>query len=758
MGFQFSIGAQTPATPFVPPPGNLNLMGNNISAGASTTFSFEGMPIWTNRVFEMRGFTTIANAEVFAPLDGNGWPTTDCTMVLSELGSGQPWMYSPANPSFLCGFVGNGTESIVATNGGTISNLVRGSGGAYTTFAFTANNNGTSATTGVLQITITGTTAGFQDFFAYLPAYSAQASQKFQAVPTCTNEWIAAHSGFCGGRDMDMKNAWYDCGQYLPFTTSVIAGATTATLAAPGFPQAAGTYPIVFAKASGFVFDARSITIATTGQTVLLWTGGLGVGAAGCLLPHTSATRKTLLNTKSATANGAIVTGGENFCDDMVITMAIAAGWSEVYLCEPVNVDATFLTALFTSLYAYSQGTGGPNGNQFYTGKFKIAFGNELWNELGSAGMALASLGNLANPAYPNTNPQGPYNSLAPLLHNAANAARAVNAAWFASTVQLVLEIQIGSTNIAKYCLDQYVANGWTPSADLTYLAGAPYMEQSGVTAAMTIAQINAAVLAQTQIQCSIDFCNQMNITAIYYGLKFINYEFGWDSNIFSQLNTPITNLAAAIMDPSHIPVMQNCIPNALDLGGGPIYNFKDGVANNAAGFFGDEWSNSYSAEIVTATRSPRSKALLSFVNNYTPQFNVVSGPGSVIQGYNYKDNFPNTNLPTLGGNNNFFYRTGNYGGGIGNWYGELWVINCTLAGIYNLVALLNTTQAGNAVVDCNVTLGATLSTTAYTIGSGLSQGAVPMGTVPLNLGKNFVGIGYQTAYAGISVYQLEFN
>ena len=632
-------------------------IGTNVAAGGNASLEYESMPIWQDRIMEGRGFLATgygANLTLGSGLSAAGWPTQDFSTYLYTGGNTPAWQTG----GFACGFIGSGSESISGNNC-TISSVVHGTGGAYTTFTLTPTGS-------VFGFQVTGTSGGVTNVYSYLPEYASQAANNYQATnyKLITNEWKALHSSLLGMRWETLENAWFNA--------------------------------------------------ATNSST----------------------TRNTPSNTKSHKGwSGGSGSSTEGYPAEWCIEANVAAGCSAIYLNFPAVEDATLTWSQAVLNYLFSNH---PTLNVY------IEVGNELWNGIGGAGAAIQAAGAAAG--FPNTI-NGAYQYLGVRLHGIANAARSISAGWFASNVNLVLATQGAPGNGVQFMSDTInymISQGITPSNDLKCAAWSIYMEQCGISSGDSIATIQSKVAAQGAIQATQLNTNTMAIYALANGLIPIAYEAGWDSNV---LGTGTTNLAAAIMDAGLVSSMNTFWQTNFDQSSSIVFNYEDGVTNQVAGSgngFNDEWSNNYSTLITSGT--PRLSALQNYLS-FTPSFNVVAGSGAIVQGYNYQDNQPNTNLPAFATNGNLLYRSGNY-------YGWGYLINCTKAGTYALTGYFNTSQSGTLEVDCNATQGATL----YSIGNSLSHGAVSMGTVTLNLGKNFVALGSTSAQAGITLYQLGFT
>jgi Chitobiase/beta-hexosaminidase C-terminal domain len=333
-----------------------NPIGLNIDAGGSSQLNGTMFPIFTNRIWESNVIQANASFNTPCTLTAAGWPSEDFEVALFSTGSAS----TQSQPSWavggtwFCGFIPSGGTIAIAqgnTYGNcTISNVQtgQGPGSAYTTFSLTV---GSTAANPGFGFKVTGTTAGVTNLFAYLPEYATAGANTttgyFQAVPTCTTEWVSAHNTLRRLRFMDMQNAWYNCGVLLPFTATAAAGATSATLANP-FPRATGTYACTFAETGSSGLDAQNITISTSGQTAITFSA-TAHASTGILIPNTGTSRRTMGNfkIKTSTTGGLANSWASQTCSnegyplEMCMTMAIAAGVPEVHVHIPLNEDSS---------------------------------------------------------------------------------------------------------------------------------------------------------------------------------------------------------------------------------------------------------------------------------------------------------------------------------------------------------------------------------------------------------------------------------
>lgn len=174
------------------------LIGGNIVDGL---FGNGGIPTTQDRIPNAVGFQNPASLGTSVSLS-NGWPAADfvCTLVQNANDSGnvQPWVAG----TWKCGFTsnGSGTETVVGTGSGTVSNIVNASG--HVTFDLIPTSG-----SGDFGFKVTGTTSGVTNIYAYLPGYSSNASIfGHQDIPLVTNEFITAYTPCGHQRSMQQTN------------------------------------------------------------------------------------------------------------------------------------------------------------------------------------------------------------------------------------------------------------------------------------------------------------------------------------------------------------------------------------------------------------------------------------------------------------------------------------------------------------------------------------------------------------------------
>lgn len=628
------------------------------------------------------------------PLDTNGWPTTDFQFLLWEGHTALSWQ-TAGTGKFACGFTSKGTggETITGAGNCTISNKqYTGGTGGVVTFDLQINTPGTG---GAVNFTVTGTTGGVTKIFCWLPGYRASS---YSASTLITTEAFTNYSTFGWLRGMFLLNAWFDLGYLLCFTTSVTG--TSATLNT-GFPFAAGTYICAFNCALGSNPDVRSITISTTGQTFISWTGALANASIGIFLQKSAANRNTAANTHCLNGWSGSGFSTEGYPAEWLIDICVLCGNSP-YICGPANEDGTWSQAVDT----YAAATLPTNR------KYHREFGNEMWNGGNFSGAPIALTIMAA------FNGLTTYNYLATLLHTLAGNMRTIfGTSRFNSTCYLWACWQQGANglNFLGNVLAYFVAQGWTPSADLKILANAPYynttntnftasiantgvmtvsaisfnvLSSAGATVSGTSVPANSVILSQlsgtpngagnyqlstsgtsvgseamtatmplsstvAQLETNLspwapnsvlyNRLENLAVLAMHYGLVLGSYEGGWQTN---NENSGLINGGAVCLD-ANFTAIENSHKNAIYNTTCQFYTANESGVNaipsNLAPI--DELTTSFPP---TTSNSPRYASMVNYFSGFTPTKNVVNGVGSIIHGYNWADNLDTTVLGNL--------------------------------------------------------------------------------------------------------------
>jgi hypothetical protein len=615
-----------------------NPMGINYSAGGTASLYYEALPLFINRVRESRGFTN--TSWVPLALSAAGWPTTDFRCMLGGFTQKLP---SWAVGTFKCGFIGSGSESVSVT-GGTLANLVHGSGGAYTTFDLTvsAPNN--------IFFDVTGTTGGATDVFAYIPGYypgSAQIDNVMSASSLLAST-IVHYKQFNHIRNMWLSNtvsfmqqatgsarrtpsnfqagstgSGVTIGGYpttLTFASIPASGATSATLAS-AWTGPTGQYGMEFEDASTNG-DARIVTL-TNGATTCTWSGSRAL-------------------TQAMIGTTAYV-GYEGYPVEWMISLCNACGASP-WICLPMYEDGTEGAAgsWSTSMLEMIASS--------YTGSKPVIceLGNENWNPGYDTFFVLGELSTLYGFA-------DRYHYYAYRHNQFATLARSVlPAGWYGNKVILAHMDQAVSPSFQTSMLSAYSSNYGAPKNDIAYVGCAPYCNPV-TTNSDSIATIQAesTTAAQSAAMQHLNgggsYCEEIAVVGLHYGIPMATYEggFQWNNSGYASL----ANLGAAIMDPGYASCIETLYNTIFNAGVVLGTHFQGGVneSTNATAPV-DELSNDYAA----LPTCPALEGLQSFFppNALSITRNDITTPGTVIDGRNYTDNTPSisASYPTLGG------------------------------------------------------------------------------------------------------------
>lgn len=220
-----------------------------------------------------------------------------------------------------------------------------------------------------------------------------------------------------------------------------------------------------------------------------------------------------------------------------------------------------------------------------------------------------------------------------------------------------------------------------------------------------------------------------LGVLAKYYGLKggMVSYEGGWPLN--TEIWSP--NMGAAIMDPGMQTLEESYYAKSWDAGMTAFTRYEGGCQGiSTLTGFGPNNALDYNAANLLAGNSPRLKAMQTyFPGTYTPQRNLVNGPGSFFSAANWTDNI-NGVFPTFA---TAFKAPPIYGVN-----GQVsYLVNCSVAGPYVLVVgFVNAGGTGHT----NVVLDGVILYSAIAIPAG--SNAVTLGTVPLTVGPHSLILG----------------
>lgn len=637
-----------------------NPVGTNLGAGGASDFYFEDFPLTQDLVamgkfFATTGGAGIINGTLASTDELTGFPTQDWGQFLHATSQTPSWMSGGA---FAFGYIsrGSGTETITGNNC-TISNIVRS--GTLVTCDITA------PTTGTWGYTVTGG-SGCTSCWAYMPAYRANASNQHVPItvanvlagkPIFTADAINFYKQFPQGlRWLWAQNMW-NCqgGVQVAFATNPVAGATSGTLAANSL--APGTYQCFFTPTStppgtpttSTCADVRNITITSSGQTAIDWSGdsrgGLNYGATAITLACSSATRHTAANTP--TQGSWLGSQGsysiEGYPLDLAMAHSVACG-NGIYVCAPINDDGTWISAALTDLK-----------NNIPAGiPIDIELADELWNGTGTAKYCFDALALAAFPTASYTQYAAQY--LATRLHSIATTGKSIFGARWNTDVRLLMAWQEGNTSVPATALAYYKAQGWNPATDVWSTSVAPYMSPSpALVTTDSIATIQSKAATGAPLAAASVKLEHYSALAKWYGLPGdpVCYESGWDSKA---LGNTYTNLGAAIVDSGMTPVMTTYWQTVLDYGAGAFFNFEGGCSSsNASGSPLDLFTYDYATLVAGGNPSPvpRVAALQAVMSGYVPKRNVIAKSGDQVDWRNYLDSTTANSFPTFTASSN---------------------------------------------------------------------------------------------------------
>jgi hypothetical protein len=420
---------------------------------------------------------------------------------------------------------------------------------------------------------------------------------------------------------------------------------------------------------------------------------------------------------------------------------------------------------LWINIPCYEDGTDGEPGSystavlqllaSSYTSSGKVFFerGNEnIWNNYPTTA-CLNNLFNIATGTYSDV-----WDYLAAGAHTFANLARAnLPAGWWGTKVFQV-EGQQAATGNGPYYTGDYLGDlntrsGGNPSADVQYIAIAPYVNPV-VGSSDSVSTIESNVDEWIVNGANSWGAEQTDIVARSFGLTngLLSYESGIQWNICgnpgSSCSNSNANEGAAMMAIGMTPQITAIYQQYADLGFQAYTHFATGVwAQGGPTAPDNELSTSYSSLISTG--SPTLAGIQPFEAGQTVTRNVVSASGATIPGYNYADNignsnncsFASTNVQTPVPNVPFFLG--------GNCFYRVWNPNST-SQTYTLVASFSD-------VSGSPTTNLVVNGTTQASGVAVSNGAVTVGSVTLAPGDNFVVLGHGGTQSA-TVTQLQFN
>jgi hypothetical protein len=485
----------------------------------------------------------------------------------------------------------------------------------------------------------------------------------------------------------------------------------------------------------------RSVTISSTGQTAISWTGGLNFAASAIVLPCASSARRTTANTKANQGWAGSGYSVEGYPLDWAFALQKACG-NGLWIHLPVNDDGTYWQAVLQAV----------NTNVAAGIAVNIEIGNELWNQTGSSNIPFFGLAWQAFPAATSSN-QAAGQYLATRWHAIANYGRTLFGSRWNTDIRLVAAWQIGTSAVLEAALSYMVAQGWSPSADLWSASQAPYFVGSPkIVSTDTIAQIQAKLTTG----CTFPFATggaqaPMNLesaiaVAGWYQLPGLMeaYECDWDSvEDYTVSSNP--NIGAAIMDAGTRSILANAFRSLLDFGFKTITFFEFGDSSDTSAQSPRfEITNSYGNE----STAPRWLAMQDVMNGvFTPSRNVVStGTTQIDARYVLNSN------PTI--KSSYPNHASISSGSPVNNYNVGWMIQVPTACSKTFKVYHTTTQSASF----NAYLDGVVFASAVSIANGLSDQAVTYGTVALSAGHHYLEIGNGAAASGVTDNMLEFD
>jgi hypothetical protein len=729
----------TPAPP-PPPPQTGNPIGINFASGGGDSTSYEGFPIFQDRVREARFGTP------FPSFNSAGWPTSNFQLVLYEGGTptGLSWIEQGTN-YFSCGYTGTGNETISAAQG-TISNVVNN--GGVVTFRLTVNSNYVSSAFG---FTLTNVTGPITNIFAYLPEYNSNTA--YSAISLFTTEAVNHYSQYSHIRFMEWVNADGCCGPTLSFTADAGVGATSATLYAP-FPYNTGTYLCIISPTTAQNPQVQSLQL-TKNSTAVTFTTALTIASNGLVLQNSSQNRHTAANTpmnswgyNPGVGAGATWSGEANpleWCVDFCIACKIG-----MYLNFMAGDDGTWSLNVLQMVQAKQAAAG-------VSLPIYIEYGNELWNGGYSSGSAAAFFAYAQATGLYDSSLSSAYPYYSFLYHRLASTIESVFGSGSIGTqVFPVMAWQSGGNGVYWFYLvsNYYTAQGWTLSADVSYIAQAPYMNTNYTSSEYnnTVAQIEATL--NSMIPDTTPYGNlaeHFKCFAVHWGLDLVSYEGGWQTNGES---SSLVNGGAAIMDSGMTGVMTNYYNAIFNSGFTRFTQFESGVCTLSSNLDPvDELSTNYTALVINGY-SPRFAAITAYASGYpTITRNNVTTVGAIVQGNCYADSNSGANPTLAGGYQNTPYYVGT---GL--------ITYSVYSGVQRSTALLvNFTNSGGSAGTTGLEYGSVAKKGFSTGPSGtaipVGTGNVSVGTFTLQVGWNYVTLGtHGTGQSSITVNSLAFN
>lgn len=723
-------------------PAQQTLMGGNLAAGGNAAFYYEQVRLFRNLVRESRGFQDTSNN--YVPLTADGWPDgTVATINVYLYGGGiiPPWQ----SQTIKCGFIGSGSETITGytTNvipGSTavVSNIVPGTGGQYTTFDLALNGSG--------GFTVGSITQSVTNWFAYPASYNTGAIDDTTNVNSITNEAAEFWSQFRHVRWMwasyvpfnnqqatsstrrtasntQCAQGWYNT--VINWSSSPGSGATSGTLAS-AFTGPTGVYAIGFTL-SGSVYTVRMCSLAN-GSTAVSWSGAL---------------------TAAATSTN-IGFGLEGYPADWAVTLALAAGIG-LWLCLPYIEDGS----------DYAAGTYATSVLQMLSSRWTSAkqvivetLGNEPWNSSYDGLNTFTWLASYFD-----------YASLYAYLAFRVNVLQALIAEYFPRAVQVLAYGPSDSPGLMKNILVDYNSTYGAPASAIAYGAIAPYSTFSGLSDSATVAEIQAAALADAETAwCrgsnnappADSTCEGFYALLAHFGITFVSYEGGFQWNDTTYFGS-VANLGAAILDTGMASPVETLYTGILNAGIQWCTHFEIGCSSSTSAQAPVDEPDTNLTNLYAKT-SPTLVGLFSVSNGAVRTRNVVTSAGSVIDGRNYLDNVPaqSASYPTLSQGGTI---APNFNGGQMSYhiYSAIARTTSLVVNFTNTGATGSTQLEYGSVQNGGYAILGGGSPTTVSIPNG--TGNVTIGSFPLPAGDSYITLGLpSSSQSAISINSLTFN
>ena len=432
------------------------------------------------------------------------------------------------------------------------------------------------------------------------------------------------------GYQGDMLTSLTETYTNVTFTSSLSAGATSATFSAEVSGFTSGSFFIKFSDGENL-----PVTVATTG----------GVSTATWTTPLAS----------NVTANAQIAI----YAYPMAVAISSVPNYVQ-WLSQAPYLNATFpvnntitLTAKPSAgdTSAHLTGNWSPTGFFGDPGPWTVQF-HALNYPGGTAGAGSGSIAD-ANDAISGGGKRG--------SSDAGIGSGAI------SSSDAVAGVGNGDTDTRQVTFSGALASDRT----LISWTGGLIVEASTVPSITlpTEAQVNQCLLNQSAINSFECRLESYFILAAHYGLQLQLYESGADLNGLSQVGSfdPNINVGLALVDTTVSPNMKDAIvaykQGCFNAGVALDNHFHGGISGSALKSSKGDWANpgdcfaetfntTFGSGVspIGAANSPVYEAVTQFMSSFTPSRNVITATGQTISGANYADNYNGVlGAPTIG-------------------------------------------------------------------------------------------------------------